>query len=318
MSKKQTFLLQTILSFAALYACFYEVDWSKAQDLLYTISVPMLVLAIVIKSIGLIVREIRLWIILDSPRPSFYSTVYVGLAAGLMHTFLPFRGGDILSIAMLHKYCGLQTSQASVAVGICAFFEMLIFALFLFILVLVQPYWYTILGENLIQQTLGSTSVIIVVGLIAIIIFAMLGKKHPNDDVEKPKEASAIHIFFQQLFSYTHKAVARKKLVFQLTISTLEIVMMISSFVLALHAMGIVVDAPFGTVAIILGFSAIAAVALPPSYGAGPGAAIAFVFTLLHLSDEQALTYAGLWWLLSQIPTLITGLPSFWMIRKRE
>jgi len=318
LSKKQTFLLQTILSFAALFACFYEVDWSKTQDLLYEISIPMLLLSLTIKSIGLIIREVRLWIILDSPRPSFSSTVYVGLAAGLMHTFLPFRGGDILSIAMLNQYCGLKTSQASVAVGICAFFEMLVFGVFLFLLVLIQPYWYTILGESLIQQTLSSTSFIIVIGIIGITIFAILGRKQETQEIEKTKESSPIQIFFQQLFSYTHKAIARKKLIFQLSISSLEIIMMISSFVLALHAMGIAIEDPFGTISIILGFSAIAAVALPPSYGAGPGAAIAFVFSLLHLSDEQALTYAALWWLLSQIPTLITGLPSFWMIRKRE
>lgn len=274
------------------------------------ISFPFLALALFVKTIGLILREIRLWLILEPPRPRWTSTIYVGLAAGFFHTFLPFRGGDILSIAMLNRYCALPTSKASVAVGICAFFEMLIFGFFLIVILLSTPYWYKILGENVFSQSLWSTVYLIGGCIFIVLLVSRLGKPPPAPS------PSPVQGFIRQLLSDTNTAVAQKKLFIQISISTIEIALMLFAFVLGLWAIGITVVAPWGTVCIILAFSAVAAVALPPSYGAGPAAAIVFVFTLLGLEHELALSYAGVWWILSQIPTLATGVPSLWLIKK--
>jgi uncharacterized protein (TIRG00374 family) len=275
-----------------------------------TISIPLITTALIVKTFGLVLREVRLWLILETPKPRFSSTIYVGLAAGFFHTFLPFRGGDILSIAMLNRYCALSTSKASVAVGICAFFEMLIFGFFLIAILLFTPYWFEILGEKAFSQSLWSTVYLVGTCVIIVALASRLGQKQQ----EKPE--SAMKQFIQDLLSDTHKAVAKKNLTIQLTISAVEIALMLFSFVLGLWAIGLTPTAPWGAVCIILAFSAVAAVALPPSYGAGPAAAILFVFTLLGIDSEQALSYAGVWWILSQIPTLITGVPSLWLIKK--
>ena len=143
---------------------------------------------------------------------------------------------------------------------------------------------------------------------------ALLGRL--QDPPAEEEHAPSIRDFFRECFSHTHQSVARKNLFIQVSCSTIEIAMMLASFVLAFHAIHIPVEAPWGTAAIILAFSAAVAMALPPSYGAGPGAAITFVFALLHFSTEQALAYAILWWFLSQVPALITGIPSFFLLKR--
>ena len=313
LGKRSTIFLQLGLSCAALYLCFHDVNIETFYSLQTSLSFPLLIIALFTKTCGLIIREVRLWLILDAPKPRFSSTIYVGLAAGFFHTFLPFRGGDLLSIAMLNQYCGLSPSKSSVAVGICAFFEMLVFGIFFLGILMFTPFWYETLGEKIYTQSFWSTSYIML-GCIAIVIVAgLIGKgKEPENDTSPVRE------FIQQLFSETNKAIARKKIMIQLSISSLEILLMLFSFVLGLWAIGINPIAPWGTVCIVLAFSAVAAVALPPSYGAGPAAAILFVFSLLGLQDELALSYAAIWWILSQIPTLITGVPSLWLIKKES
>ena len=91
---------------------------------------------------------------------------------------------------------------------------------------------------------------------------------------------------------------------------------MLYSFALGIEALGIEVALPFSISAIILAFAALASILLPPSYGAGPAAAIVFVFALFNLSEAQALAYSTIWWLISQVPAALTGLPSFWLLKK--
>jgi hypothetical protein len=141
-----------------------------------------------------------------------------------------------------------------------------------------------------------------------------MGRKEESTE----SSPSPIKKFLSQVFSHTHKAITQKKIILQVSISTLEIFLMLLSFVLALWALQIPIEAPWGSVSLILAFSAIAAVALPPSYGAGPGAAIAFMFAILGLSTELAFAYTGLWWILSQVPTIMTGIPSFWLVKSKE
>ena len=315
LGKRSTVFFQLILSCFALYLCFRDVEFETLVSLHPSISFHFLIGALLIKTFGLIIREVRLWLILDPPKPLFSSTIYVGLAAGFFHTFLPFRGGDLLSIAMLNQYCGLSPSKSSVAVGICAFFEMLVFGIFFLTILMITPFWYNTLGEQIYKQSFWSTAYIII-GCIAIVVIAGLFGR-PSEESEE-KKTSPIREFTQQLFSETNKAIARKKIFIQLSISSLEILCMLFSFVLGLWAIGIYPAAPWGTVCIVLAFSAVAAVALPPSYGAGPAAAILFVFSLLGIQDELALSYSAIWWILSQVPTLITGVPSLWLIKKEK
>ena len=313
LGKHSTVLFQLALSCIALYLCFNDEDLESLASIPSTISLPLLVSALFIKTLGLIIREVRLWVILDTPKPKFSSTIYVGLAAGFFHTFLPFRGGDLLSIAMLHQYCGLSPSKSSVAVGICAFFEMLVFGIFFLVILMLTPFWYEVLGEKIYTQSFWSTSVLMIACIGIVIAAGIIGK--PKES-EAEDTNSPVHEFISQLFSETNRAVAQKKVLIQLTISSIEIILMLFSFVLGLWSIGIFPIAPWGTVCIILAFSAVAAVALPPSYGAGPAAAIVFVFSLLNITNEFALSYAAIWWILSQIPTLITGVPSLWLIKK--
>jgi uncharacterized membrane protein YbhN (UPF0104 family) len=67
-----------------------------------------------------------------------------------------------------------------------------------------------------------------------------------------------------------------------------------------------------------LGFSAIAAIVLPPTYGAGTVAASIFVLGLFGIDQSQAIAYSALWWIISQVPAAFLGIPCFLLLRKEE
>ena len=48
-----------------------------------------------------------------------------------------------------------------------------------------------------------------------------------------------------------------------------------------------------------------------PTYGAGPAAASVFVLSLFGVPQATALAFAALWWLISQVPCALIGVPAF-------
>ena len=93
---------------------------------------------------------------------------------------------------------------------------------------------------------------------------------------------------------------------------------MLHAFALGIQALGIDISTPLSISAIVLAFASVASILLPPSYGAGPLAAILFVFSLFGISETDALAYGTLWWLISQVPAALTGVPSFWLLKSPE
>jgi hypothetical protein len=84
---------------------------------------------------------------------------------------------------------------------------------------------------------------------------------------------------------------------------------MIASFALGFSVIGLDIAAPWMISGIILGISAVSSVVLPPSYGAGHTAASVFLLGLCNIDSSIALAYATIWWLISQIPTALVGIP---------
>ena len=91
---------------------------------------------------------------------------------------------------------------------------------------------------------------------------------------------------------------------------------MIASFALGFWALGIDLSNPWTIAGLILGFSALASIVLPPTYGAGTTAAAIFVLGMMGISEEQAIAYSVVWWLISQLPAMALGIPSLWVLRK--
>ena len=101
-------------------------------------------------------------------------------------------------------------------------------------------------------------------------------------------------------------------------ITFLDVWLMVVAFALGFEAIGIELAAPWTVSALILGCSAMLAFLLPPSYGAGPTAAAIFVLSLFAIDESSALAYSAIWWILSQIPALLFGVPALFFIRKEQ
>ena len=69
---------------------------------------------------------------------------------------------------------------------------------------------------------------------------------------------------------------------------------------------------------LVLGLSAIASIVFPQTYGAGSAAASIFILGLFGFDQTQALGFATVWWLISQVPAVILGLPSLWLLSRKE
>ena len=117
------------------------------DDIIHTLSqssISWLVVALILKSLSLLLREVRLWLALPLPRPRFIPTMNIGLFTGALHTFLPLRGGDLLSIGLLHKNLNIPI-PTSFAVGLCAFLEMLVFGVIAILtLISTQHLWFEV------------------------------------------------------------------------------------------------------------------------------------------------------------------------------
>ena len=124
--------LQLCLSVSLLFLFVSSLQHDDILETLSQCSMGWLFIALMLKSSSLLLREIRLWLALPVPRPKFIPTMNIGLFTGALHTFLPLRGGDILSIALLHKNLKIPIPKATFSVGLCAFLEMLILVLLLY------------------------------------------------------------------------------------------------------------------------------------------------------------------------------------------
>ena len=123
----------------------------------------------------------------------------------------------------------------------------------------------------------------------------------------------------QETFSETSKGISNfKYLLINIATAVIEVLLMIYSFSLGFDALGIELYDSWTCSSLILGFSAFAAVALPPSYGAGPAAASIFVLSMVGVSEEYALAYSTIWWLISQVPAALFGVPSVWLIKEKK
>ena len=62
----------------------------------------------------------------------------------------------------------------------------------------------------------------------------------------------------------------------------------------------------------VIGLGSVAAVALPPSLGAGPAATSVFVLAFFGIGEADALGFAALSWLANSLPPLVLGILPLW------
>lgn len=309
-------VLQLVLSAVVLSLLIADSNPTLMLATLQRCSVPLLVFALILKTITLGLHEFRLWLALNKPRPSIWRTMEVGFASGAINLVFPARAGDVAAIAMLRRRCKLSSGVAAYAIGMASFFEAAVFGLMMLgILTWNSELWRQVLGENLHLQAFQSVTFLTLGGTVIVVIAALIGGRISSEPQETESGFS-----FKRLLSdglrETNTGLQRPSyLLLNIAVAAFEVWMMIASFALASSALGIELPAPWMMSGIILGLSALSSLVLPPTYGAGPAAAAVFVFALFGVSSEDALAYSSLWWIISQLPAASLGIPAIMRIR---
>ena len=306
-------LTQLFLSLLLLWLFVSSFQHENILESILECSFEWLGIAVCLKSISLFLREIRLWMALPTPRPQLLPTMLIGLFTGALHTFLPMRGGDILSVALLHKKLNISIPKATFAVGFCAFLEMFVFGVLAIItLLMTQHLWFHI--HDLYTEILSWISLSTGLGVVIFALAVLLARiKAPEPEEESPSLLQSMYPQILQMLR--NSVVSRKYIIYNILLTIADVCMMLLSFACIFNCLHISCDLPFTVSTLILGISAVAAFALPPSYGAGPAASAILVFSLFQLSEEDAIAYAAIWWVLSQFPSLLFGIPSLWLMK---
>ena len=309
-------LLPLILSTFVFYLFFRDVDQDILTKNLRSLHWKWLGIALFLKTISLCIHEYRLWYSIHEPRPDFVQTMQIGFSNALLNLIIPWRAGDLIAIAMLRKICNLRIGIATFAIGIVSFFEAAVFGLLMIVMMLWQtPLWISLIGEQKHQESFQAVTGLTLLGIGIVVIAAMIGRRVQEQE-QDTDGFSPISWLKDSLKQTAQGLQSPRYLLFNGLASFIEVWLMIASFALGFWAIGIDLGNPWTIAGLILGFSALSSIVLPPTYGAGTAASAIFVLGILGISEELAIAYAAVWWLISQLPAMGLGMPSLWVLRK--
>lgn len=308
-------LLQIGLSALLLFLFISSMDGQQLRDLPARMDWTALLVAAGIKLAALIVHEVRFWVLLPHPRAHPWLVARIGFVSGMLNIVLPGRTGDIVNIALVHRRCGVGLGTATATMALVAILEAAVFGMLLLMgLVWGASQWQTILGQSNHLRTMQAVGLATGAGLVALTGCVVLGRRLMRDPAPTTNKTSMFSVL-REAFTRTGAALSKPSAIaLHVSLALLQVVGLVAAFAMALPAVGITVPSPFFVAAGVLGLSAVAAVALPPSYGAGPTAAGFAVLSTLGCDQADVVAYAAAWWLLSQVPTLGIGLPSMWSL----
>ncbi len=293
-----------------------SVDLDQLRSLPGRVQVGVLLGAIVIKSLALLLHDLRLWVMLPSPRPPLFEVVRLGMIAGVVNLVSPGRAGDLVNVALLRTRCRVPLGTATASMGLVAVIEAAAFgSLLLAGLAFGATRWKELIGEDAHHQAFELVGLATGVGLIGLTAVAIIGRRlATRKPVEASDRPSMLHVL-RTAFTQSGAVLATpRRVALHAALAYLQVFGMVASFALALPAVEVSVPTPLLAAAMIMGLSSVAAVVLPPSYGAGPAAAALTVLHPLGAQEADVLAYAAAWWVLSQLPALLFGLPSMWSL----
>ena len=129
---------------------------------------------------------------------------------------------------------------------------------------------------------------------------------------DAPAGPGPVEIIRDAILQATDNLAVPATLALNTGLALLQVIGMIAAFAMLFPAVGIDIALPALAASGVLAISSLASVLLPPSYGAGPAAAAVFVLGAFGLPAEDAFAYAVGWWLVSQIPAAVIGLPALY------
>jgi len=306
---------QALISLGVLALLIRDVDREALAQTIRQGHPGWLLAALVTKAASLVLHEVRLWSALPPPRPRWRRVLAIGLASGVLNLVLPGRAGDFAAVAMLRQRAGVPAPQGAAAVGVVALLEALVFgALLVGVLAAGAGQWRDLLGAEVHADalrwvgaaTLGVGVVVASAGLIARALEARLGRG-PLPRLRKLAREALTGV---STTLGTVRGLGR-----HVGLAAAQVATLVTAFALGLPAVGLG-ELPWMAAAGVLGISSLAAVVLPPGYGAGPAAASALVLGALGASRGDALAYAAVYWVLSQAPAVVLGVPPLAWLNK--
>ena len=307
------------LSLLVLILLLWDAQKQEIWEILQTVQWKWLLLALGIKSISLFIHEYRLWTSLSHPRPKMSTTMQIGFASALINILIPARAGDVVAIALLKKHCHIPTSLGTFAVGMVSFFEAAVFGTLMMIMLLLKaPIWIPLMGESILNQTLNTITIATLLGIVAVTSAVIIGRRlHPKEDEVSSQSSFSPLQWIQKTLHHAGDNLTDLRYLLNNTMaSIIEVWLMIAAFALIFPALNIAIIDPWTISGLILGISAVASIVLPPTYAAGNTASAIFVLTLFQIDESAAIAYSTLWWIISQVPAAILGIPSLWRLQQ--
>lgn len=301
--------LQVGASVLVLGLLLADTDPDALRGVLDRAHLGWLALALGVKAVGLLLHEVRLWLAFNPPRPPPRRTVAIGLAAGLLNTALPMRAGDLAAIAMLRRECRVSVGAASAAVGVSSFLEAAVFGLTLGGVLLVGAgRWEAVLGAAAHRDALQWVTLTTLGGIGVAVAAVVLGRRLKGE-ADDPDRLSPVSVVRDALRQTSGSLGSPGRLAGHVALAAIDVAATVGAFALLLPAVGLAVPLPLLAAAGVLAISSVASVVLPPTYAAGPAAASVAVLAVFGVDQAGALAYAAGYWLVSQVPAAILGLP---------
>lgn len=303
--------LQLLASVAVLVALVRSADAERVWEMLTQSAPGWLGIALLLKAASIVLHEVRLWHALPAPRPSLLPVVRIGLIAGTLNLALPARAGDLSALALLRRDCGVSVGAAGAAVGLVAFLEMAVFAVFLLgALVVGASRWELLLGaaahaRALRLTTLGTLAAVAVV--VVLVVIARRLKRAPRPDGPGP-----LALLSEGLSAAGSALSAGRWLAGHLAMTAAQVGLMLAAAAALFPMLGLPVPLPGLAAAGVMAGASVAGVVLPPGFGAGPAAVSVALLAPLGITETGALAYAAGFWLVGSLPTVVLGLPALW------
>jgi len=305
-------LLQAAASILVLYILARDANTENIKAQLGMVSIGWLITATVIKSISLSLHEVRLWLSLKpaNDRP-FWPVVAIGYTSGLANSLLPARGGDVVAIALLKREQGVPVPAATAAVGITAFLEAAVFALFLLgVLVLGLPHWEELIGAAQARTAMGMLTGICLASIVGSIILVKIVARRRAPAEDRPK-GRGIMRFIKETLTHTGSSLgSRGPTIVNVALAFVQVPLLVGCFWALVPTVGMELTPhmPIMAVSGVIAFSALSALVLPPSMGAGPAASAVFVFGFFGVTPDQAIAFAAMSWIANTTPVIVLGL----------
>jgi len=304
--------VQAVASVAVLVLLVRQAQVDAIAAAFSQASLGWLAVALVAKTAGLTLHELRLWVsLLPDHRRPVWPVVVIGYAAGLVNTVLPMRSGDLFAIVLLRTEVDVPAPAAVSAVALTALLEALAFGLFLLgVLVFGAAHFDALLGTARADQATLAVGLLALGALgaatVAVLVARRLGAAEP---VTGPGLVAGLRDTLQSAGDHLGRPGLASG---NLALAGGQVVCLLVTFGSLLPAAAIDVAFPLLAVSGILAVGSLASIALPPTLAAGPAAVSVFVLAFFGVGEAQALAYAALTWVVNVIPALTVGAVPLW------